>query len=492
MAQIKTGDLVASRYRVEHLLGVGGMATVFAACEIDTDRRVAIKVLNEVLRRHPTIPKRFVQEARAARVLTTPFAVKVEGTGELADGTPYILMEYLDGTDLAAAARQAGGKLPVDRALYLADQIAEALQEAHSRGVLHRDLKPENVFVIPTPVGEMIKVMDFGISKIMAPGEANKITVTGTTVGTPQYMPIEQLRGVKDLDGRVDVYALGVLLFEMLAGLRPFDGFSYEEVIMKVATQTAPSLATYRADLPTPLVDVIMRAMARDRNHRIASMDQLRAELRPFWSGHRPDFTPYVQPPKPISNAPPADSGAPSPSGRGVGMTVPMDDPKQVAAFAAAADAADRAWPTPAPTQVQPPAPAQIQSPAPAKPAPTQIEPTHPDPRARSYPAGLADSSMQLQRPSDPRMVAALSDSQMMVQRSDPRVASTVGYATGRPAPARKRVPTVAIVVGVVVGLGVLVVIVAAAAGAWFYVEAPAPVKAPASAPVSAQPHLPR
>jgi len=458
MAQLKTGDVVASRYRIENLLGVGGMATVFAATETDTERRVAIKVLNEVLRRHPTIPKRFLQEARAARALTTPFAVKVEGTGELADGTPYILMEFLDGMDLAAAARQAGGKLPVDRALYLADQIAEALQDAHSRGVLHRDLKPENVFVVSTPVGEMIKVMDFGIYKILAPGEANKITVTGTTVGTPQYMPLEQLRGVKDLDGRVDIYALGVLLFEMLAGLRPFDGFSYEEVIMKVATQTAPSLASYRADLPASLVDVIMRGMARDRNQRIASMDQLRQELRPYWSGHRPDFTPYAQPATPISNPPSGDPSAQAPSARPPGMTIPMDDPKQVAAFGAVAA---QSWPTPAPTQVQPPTQAQ-------PPAPTQVQ-APPPTQIQSPPFGARSSSN-------------LSDSAMQIQRmSDPRLISHGGYTTGHPAMQPKRISPILIVLGVVIGLGLIVVVAAAAAGAWMYFSEPLPSGVPSA-----------
>jgi eukaryotic-like serine/threonine-protein kinase len=296
MAQLSAGDTVAERYRVEHMLGAGGMATVFAALDFTNNRRVAIKVLNEVLRRHPTIPKRFTQEARAARALTTQHAVKIEGTGELKDGTPYIVMELLEGADLARTARDAGGKLDTERALYLADQIAEALHDAHRHGVLHRDLKPDNVFVIPTPVGEMVKVMDFGISKILEPGGgAAKITMTGTTVGTPQYMPIEQLRAVKDLDGRVDVYALGVLLYEMLAGLRPFDGFSYEEVIMKVATQTAQPLSAYRADLAPGLADTIMRAMAKDRNERIPSMEQLRHQLAPFWSQRRPDFRPYVR-----------------------------------------------------------------------------------------------------------------------------------------------------------------------------------------------------
>ncbi len=304
MAHLKTGDVVAGRYRVERLLGVGGMGTVFAARDGDTPRMVAIKVLNEVLRQHPTIPKRFLQEAKAASLLATPHAVKVEATGDLADGTPFIVMEYLDGVDLATIVRGGGGRLPVERVLCLADQIAAALQDAHARGVLHRDLKPENVFVIPSPSGEFVKVVDFGISKILAPGSAVKITVTGTTVGTPQYMPMEQLRGVKDLDGRVDVYALGILLYEMLAGARPYDGFSYEQVIMKVATTTAAPLSSIRQDLPPGLSELVARAMARERGQRLQSMEQLRLEMRPFWSGRSP---------APLRSEPPQHSPVPAP-----------------------------------------------------------------------------------------------------------------------------------------------------------------------------------
>ena len=167
-------------------------------------------------------------------------------------------------------------------------QVAQGIHDAHARGIIHRDLKPENIFVLSSPHGEMVKVVDFGISKIFSAEDGVKLTQTGVTVGTPQYMPVEQLRGTKDLDGRVDVYALGVVLFEMFAGVRPYDGFTYEEVILKVATTTAPSLGTYRADLDPGLVQVVDRAMARDRDQRIGSMAQLRQEMAPYWSGRGP------------------------------------------------------------------------------------------------------------------------------------------------------------------------------------------------------------
>ena len=471
MAQVKTGDVVASRFRIEHLLGVGGMATVFAARELQTERRVAIKILNDVLRRHPTIPRRFVQEARAAGALTTPFAVKMEGTGELADGTPYILMEFLEGMDLAATARKQGGKLELERALYLADQIAEALHDAHGHGVLHRDLKPENVFVVPTPSGEMIKVMDFGISKILAPGGAptDKITVTGTTVGTPQYMPIEQLRGAKDLDGRVDVYALGVLLYEMLAGLRPFDGFSYEEVIMKVATQNAPSLSTYRRDLPPGLVDVIMRAMARDRDQRIPSMEQLRRELRPFWSGRRPE----------LGAASPADSLPRTP-----GRTVVMGEEEHAAASAHTSPAQPLAQSGSAQRPISsPPAAAGLGFTPPPSAAQSGARPPMAAASGVMPPASMSQSgNLSATAAAQSGAIAAHAsagvqgsssasiprgyESAPAMNRSHPQIISVSGYATRGSAP--RKLP-VGLIVGAAIAASVVVIAIAAAVAAWVF-----------------------
>ncbi len=288
MAELHPGEVIDRRYQVSRLIGSGGMASVFEVQDLTSGRRCAMKVLHRQLLLHPVIPQRFLREAKAASVLDTPFAVKVEGTGNMADGSPYILMELLEGLPLHAVIERQGPRFEAERALYLADQIAQGLADAHARGIIHRDLKPENIFVIPTAQGDLVKVVDFGISKIFSGEDGVKLTQTGVTVGTPQYMPVEQLRGTKDLDGRVDVYALGVVLYQMLAGLRPYDGFTYEEVILKVASTTAPSLGTFRADLPPGLVGVVDRAMARNRDERIGSMVQLRQEMAPFWSGRSP------------------------------------------------------------------------------------------------------------------------------------------------------------------------------------------------------------
>jgi len=282
MPPLNQGQVVPGDYRIERELGQGGMGAVYEAIELASGHKFAIKVLHEELRRHPVIPKRFVQEAMAARVLVTPHAVKVRTTGALADGTPFIVMEYLDGIDLGTAMKRSGGRLTIDRALLLLDQAAEALQEAHAKGIVHRDLKPDNIFIIQGPQGEFVKVVDFGISKIVTRDEGAKLTMTGMTVGTPQYMAPEQLRGVKDLDGRADVYALGILLYEVLAGVRPYDGFTYEDVILKVITETPAPLSSYRPDIPQELVAIIDRAMARDRSVRVSSMQEFRHLIAPF------------------------------------------------------------------------------------------------------------------------------------------------------------------------------------------------------------------
>ncbi len=343
-AQPAVGDVVADRYRIVRLIGVGGMGSVYEARDAVTGQRVALKILHPTLQRHPVIPQRFLREAAAARSLMTPHAVKVEATGNLANGVPYIVMEFLDGEDLGKFIARKGGRLPVDQALYIVDQIAAAIHEAHARGILHRDLKPENIFVIPTARGEVVKVVDFGISKIFTE-EGVRLTQTGVTVGTPQYMPVEQLRGTKGLDGRVDVYALGVILFEMLAGARPFDGFTYEEVILKVASTTAPPIATYCPNLPAGLGAAVDKAIARDRDLRFLSMADLRQALAPYWNGMCPVCppaaqTPYVPPPAHLSSSQ-SGSGAP-----------PPNPPQQAAAqhLAPASNLeSSGAWGTPAP-----------------------------------------------------------------------------------------------------------------------------------------------
>jgi serine/threonine-protein kinase len=284
MPQLTQGQVIPGNYRIERELGQGGMGTVYQATDLASGMTFAIKVLHEELRRHPVIPKRFVQEAMAAGVLVTPHAVKIRATGALADGTPFIVMEYLDGVDLGTAAKRSGGRLSVERALSLLDQAAEALQEAHAKGIVHRDLKPDNIFIIAGPQGEFVKVVDFGISKIVTRDEGAKLTSTGMTVGTPQYMAPEQLRGARDLDGRADVYALGIMLYEVLAGVRPFDGFTYEDVILKVVTETPAPLKSYRPDIPPDLIALIDRTMARDRAQRVSSMNELRQLLAPFWA----------------------------------------------------------------------------------------------------------------------------------------------------------------------------------------------------------------
>ena len=289
MATQGGGHVLARRYRIERRLGAGSSASVFVALDTQSNVRVAVKVLHHLYQRDRTARKRFLREARAARSLDTPHAVKIFDVGELAQGVPYLVMELLEGSTLERIVHQ-DGPLPVERALYLADQMASALQEAHGLDIIHRDMKPENVFVVDTPGGELAKVMDFGVSKLGGGGDISQLTGTGVLIGTPVYMAPEQIEGARDIDQRIDVYALGVVIYEMLAGRSPFAGAGDFSTLLRMLIEPAPLLTTHRKDLPPGLAEVVAHAMAPDRKDRTPNMEMLRAELTAFWSGRRPSL----------------------------------------------------------------------------------------------------------------------------------------------------------------------------------------------------------
>ncbi|MCU0692107.1 MAG: serine/threonine protein kinase [Polyangiaceae bacterium] len=278
----------ADRYRLLQRLGVGATATVYVAIDAHTGQQVAVKVLHNLYAGNRTIRRRFVREAKAAKRLSTPHAIRVFDVVELSDGRPVVVMELLAGATLAQVMLNANGPLAQERALFLADQIASALQDAHANNVVHRDLKPENVFVLGSPSNEWVKVVDFGISKLVGEAEGSQLTGTGMLLGTPTYMALEQVEGQRDVDHRVDVYALGVVLFEMLSGVSPHAGASNFVGLLTMLRGPTPLLSEHRPELPAGLVNAVAGAMASERNTRISSMQLLRFRLAPFWSGKRP------------------------------------------------------------------------------------------------------------------------------------------------------------------------------------------------------------
>jgi serine/threonine protein kinase len=282
---VREGDVLAGKYRVERVLGSGGMGVVVAAHHIMLDEKVALKFLLPDAVVNPDSVARFVREARAATKIKNEHVARVTDVGILDGGSPYMVMEYLEGHDLAAWLEQRGA-LPVEQAVDFVLQACEAIAEAHTLGIVHRDLKPANLFSVKKPDGTLsVKVLDFGISKITTPGaSAHHLTKTSTFLGSPSYMSPEQMKLSKNVDERSDIWSLGVILFELLTGRTPFDAEGVTELAIKVATEPCPSVSTLRADVPAGLADVITRCLEKAPAQRYQSIGELALALQAFGS----------------------------------------------------------------------------------------------------------------------------------------------------------------------------------------------------------------
>jgi serine/threonine protein kinase len=257
------------QYEITGLLGEGGMATVYRARQVSMKRDVAIKVIESKLTRNPDFVKRFEREAQTVASLSHPFILKVFDYGQQGESI-YLVMELLVGGSLADHIRR--GPLSLDTTTRLLEQIASALDYAHERGVVHRDLKPQNVLLDEK---SNALLTDFGIAKLL--GETTGLTRSGVAMGTPSYMAPEQWKG-QPIDARADIYALGVMLFEMLSGRLPFIADTPYSMMHMHVNEPPPSLHTLRQDLPPGIERVIERALAKDRDQRFASaMDMVSA-----------------------------------------------------------------------------------------------------------------------------------------------------------------------------------------------------------------------
>lgn len=264
------GTIIAGRYRVESTLGAGGMAIVYRATDLAERRTVALKILRANLMTSGEAVERFLREGELLRSrLVHPTIVAAETYGALDDGCHFLVMELLDGETLGAKLRRGGRLSPLDLAPILTG-VCAGVQAAHAAGVLHRDLKPDNIFLVRTasPSDIRVKLLDFGISKITG---AEKLTQTGEVVGTPRYMAPEQLLG-EELDLRVDVYALGVIAYEALAGHPPFVAPTPSDLIIAILRGEPLPLKIARPDLPTGLDAVVMRSLAKSRTARYDSV----------------------------------------------------------------------------------------------------------------------------------------------------------------------------------------------------------------------------
>jgi serine/threonine protein kinase len=282
MSRYPDGAPISGKYRIVRLIGDGGMGTVYEARHEVLGSRVALKFLHADLAKRPGLTERFLQEARVSATIQSLHVTHVTDVDTAQDGSPYLVMELLSGEGLQAILDRQG-KLPVVEAVDFALQILAGLEAAHAMGVVHRDLKPDNVFVTASSAGPLLKLIDFGIAKLRVSSEFTKgLTRAGVVMGTPEYMAPEQLLSAQTTDQRADIYSLGVMLFEMISGLRPADGDDAEIIVAAVESGRVRKLRDVAPGLPDGLVALIERATLPDREQRFESATAMRLALAPF------------------------------------------------------------------------------------------------------------------------------------------------------------------------------------------------------------------
>lgn len=296
MSGVRPGDVIAGKFRVERVLGEGGMGYVVAARHLQLGQMVALKFMRDEVCT-PDHKSRFLREARNTVRLKSKHVSRVLDVGALEGGAPYMVMEYLEGTDLSDLLHKRG-PVPVQDACEYILQACEAIAEAHGHGIIHRDLKPANLFLTKGQSGEpVVKVLDFGVSKVVDlgidddtnPGGRPRrdrpdsvVTKVSDLLGSPSYMAPEQIVSARDADVRSDVWSLGVILFRLISGKAPFQGASLGELIQGIMHGPIPSLRDARPDLPQGLEQVVARCLERDRKNRLGDVIELARLLAPY------------------------------------------------------------------------------------------------------------------------------------------------------------------------------------------------------------------
>ncbi len=319
---VQEGQIIAKKYRVERVLGVGGMGAVVRATHVELDQPVAVKfMLPEALQSAEAVA-RFLREAKIVARLKSEHIVRVSDLGTLETGQPFIVMELLEGNDLRHRIDN-GPRISASEAAAYVLQACEGLAEAHRSGIVHRDLKPANLFLTHRPNGRpLVKVLDFGISKGVAMGDASlSATKTNALLGSPYYMSPEQMTSPKDVSHLTDVWSLGVILYELVTGKMPFEADTLGALFLAVY-QTAPTpLPSLRADLPPEFIAIVMRCLEKNPAARFQNVEDLAVALSPFapeeFGPQRMSTTPG------LGTAPPGSNATPAPAPQPVQATSP-------------------------------------------------------------------------------------------------------------------------------------------------------------------------
>ncbi|HEY6458905.1 MAG TPA: serine/threonine-protein kinase, partial [Polyangiaceae bacterium] len=278
------GQVLLGKYRIDRVIGIGGMGAVVAARHLQLEEQVAIKFLLPEMLQHDEVVQRFLREAKAAIKIRSEHCVRVLDVGQLETGAPYMVMEFLQGQDLAAVVTQYR-PLPVADVVDWVLQACEALAEAHALGIVHRDLKPANLFLTRRADGSpSVKVLDFGISKQAASGADAGVTKTQAILGSPRYMSPEQMRSTRDVDARADVWSLGAVVHELIAGEPPFDAETMTALCAAILQDPPRPMRATRPDVSPALEAVVLAALEKSRDRRYPTVAHLAHALAPFGS----------------------------------------------------------------------------------------------------------------------------------------------------------------------------------------------------------------
>jgi eukaryotic-like serine/threonine-protein kinase len=278
----EAGQIIEDKYRITGLIGEGGMGAVYEGENVKIQRKVAIKILHEAAAAQQSAVSRFEKEAQAAGRIGSDHITEVLDVGLLPGGEHFMVMEYLDGVPLSHRIKE-NERLTASETAQMAVQLLEGLHSAHQAGIIHRDLKPDNVFLLRSKAGrkDFVKILDFGISKfnVLSGDSAMSMTSTGAVMGTPYYMSPEQAKGSKDIDARIDIYAIGVILYECVTGRVPFLADTFNELVFKIVLEAPEPLGDIVPDLDENFVLIVNKAMARSAEDRFANALEFQSAL---------------------------------------------------------------------------------------------------------------------------------------------------------------------------------------------------------------------